>query len=85
MKILARSEKNREYLYIPSSARAVSAKNAVTICDRLNAAGYKLLAGEIWHIHDVDQYDTAYYYARYQRFTIRSGKIYDTVGRRTTT
>lgn len=78
MKIVARSEQGREFFYIPSSARAASAKNATVIRDLLNRSGYQLLAGEVWHIHDVDIYDSAYDYAQYQRFTIRSGKLYDT-------
>ena len=78
MKIVARSEQGREFFYIPSSARAVSSKNATVILDLLNRSGYQLLAGEVWHIHDVGIYDSAYSYAQYQRFTIRSGKLYDT-------
>ena len=77
MTILARSEKGREYLYIPSSARAVSSKNAATIRDILNANKYQLLYGETWHMHDVDEFDTAYWHAQYQRFTLRSGVVYD--------
>lgn len=78
MKIVARSEKGREFFYIPSSARSVPVSSALKICNALNAAGYQLLAGEVWHVHDVDIFDTAYDYAQFQKFFIRSGKLYDT-------
>lgn len=77
MTILARSEKGREFFYIPSSAHAVAKKNAAAIRDILNVNNYQLLYGETWHVHDVDEYDTAYWHAQYQRFTLRDGVVHD--------
>jgi len=77
MKVLARAEKGREFFYLASSAHAVPASRAEAIRDALNRSGYGLMAGEVWHLFDVGPYDTAYEYAQYQSFRIRSGKLYD--------
>jgi len=75
MKIVARSVKGQEFLYNAKSAHKVSDRSAKTICDILNKSTYMLMGGEVWHIHEVDSYDNAYYYAQEQSFTIRRGVV----------
>ena len=77
MKIIAKTYKGKEYLYIPRTARKVSARSAEKILKVVN--DYKFLLdeskNEIWHVYDVDEYDAAYYYAGRQAFTIRNGIV----------
>lgn len=77
MKVIAKTIKDREFMYNARSARKVSARSAETILKIVN--DYKFLLdtekGEIWHIYDVDQYDNAYYYAQNQAFIIRNGVV----------
>ena len=75
MKIIAKSKAGAEYLYKAESAHAVSERSAETILRVLNENKWNLRDGEIWHIHDVDSYDNAYYYAQGQKFTIRKGIV----------
>lgn len=77
MLVLAKSIQGREYLYNPKSARAVSARSAETIKEIANHVRYLLKDGEVWHVHTVDRYDTAFQYAQFQRFTIRNGLVKD--------
>lgn len=75
MKVIAKSVKGKEFLYKPETARKVSERSAKTILSVLNEMKWHLSDGEIWHIHDVDHYDNAYYYAQRQAFTIRKGVV----------
>lgn len=75
MKIIAKSVKGQEFLYSAKSAHKVSEASAKIICNSLNSARYDLKEHEVWFIHDVDKYDTAYEYAMFQSFTRRNGKI----------
>ena len=77
MKIIAKTIPGKEFMYNPKTARKVSAKSAKIILDIVNE--YKFLiedsSKEIWHIYDIDEYDTAYFYANRQAFTIRNGIV----------
>ena len=77
MLVLAMSKAGQEYIYKPNTARQVSKASAKKICDIVNE--YKFLftchPGYVWHIHEVDKYDSAYDYAQYQKFTIRKGIV----------
>ena len=75
MKVIAKSIKGREFLYDASSARKVSERSAEKILKVVNDMRWTLKDNEVWHIHDVDSYDNAYYYARNQAFTIRNGIV----------
>ena len=75
MKIVAKSVKGHEFLYNAPSAHKVSERSAKLICKALNEIGYKLKEGEVWHIHEVDEYDGAYEYATFQSFVRRNGGL----------
>lgn len=75
MTVIAKSAENREFFYNAESAHKVGKKNAKSICEELNKIRWDLKAGQVWHIHEVDQYDTAYYYAEFQKFYIRNGYL----------
>ena len=77
MLILAISVKDREYLYKANTAHAVSKNSAQKICDIVNECKYQLKPGEIWHIHEIDNYCVAYDYAMRQEFKIRRGVVSD--------
>ena len=78
MKIIAKTVKGKEFLYNPKTARKVSARSAEKILDAVNAHKSMLGAAEneIFHIYDIDKYDTAYEYAQKQAFIIRNGYVY---------
>lgn len=77
MTIIAKTRIGREYMYIPRTARKVSKKSAHVICDIVNQ--YKKLLdtaeNECWHVYEIDQYDLAYDFAKYQSFTMRNGIV----------
>ena len=77
MKIIAKTITGKEFMYKPSTARKVSARSAETILKVVNE--HKFLLGsaenETWHIYDIDEYDTAYFYASRQAFIIRRGVV----------
>lgn len=75
MKIIAKSIKGQEFFYNARSARKVSDRSAEKILNVLNEMRWNLNDNEIWHIHEVDSYDNAYYYAQNQAFTIRNGIV----------
>ena len=75
MKVIAKSIKGREFIYDASSARKVSERSAEKILKVVNDMRWHLKDNEVWHIHDVDSYDNAYYYAQNQAFTIRNGVV----------
>lgn len=76
MKIVAKSVKGHEFLYSARSAHKVSERSAEYICSELNRVQYNLKDGEVWFIHDIDQYDSAYDYATEQAFTTRKGGVF---------
>jgi len=73
--VIAKSIKGKEFLYNAASARKVSKRSANTILSVLNEMKWRLSENEVWHIHEVDEYDNAYYYAQRQAFTIRNGIV----------
>ena len=75
MKILAQAVKEREYLYDPRTAHKVSNASGERIRDALNRSGYGLKSGRVWHMYDVDEYDTAYDFAQDQAFKVYRGSI----------
>lgn len=75
MKIIAIAMKGQEYMYSLRSVHRVSEKYAKGICDCLNRNNFRLKENEVWHIHDVDKYDSAYDVAQFQKFQIRNGKL----------
>ena len=75
MTVIAKSMKGREFLYKADTARKVSKRSAETILKVLNEMRWRLNDDEVWHIHEVDEYDKAYYYAERQAFTIRNGVV----------
>ena len=75
MKVIAKSVKGREFLYKADTARKVSNRSAETILKVLNEMKWRLNDDEVWYIHEVDEYDNAYYYAQRQAFTIRNGIV----------
>lgn len=79
MLVLARSPEGKEFLYSSSSAHSVPKASANKIRDTLNRIRYKLKDGEVWHLHEVGQYDLAYEYGQCQSFRIRTGHIYESI------
>lgn len=77
MKIIAKTTERQEFLYSRSSARSVPAASAKKILDVLNAVRYQLRDGEKWHIYDASDYEIEFSAAAFQRFRIRSGRVYD--------
>lgn len=75
MYVLAKSVKGQEYLYSASSAHAVAKKSMNKICSTLNEIRYSLKDTEVWHIHEVSEYDTAYDYAQFQKFYYTAGGL----------
>lgn len=78
MIILAKTIREKEFIYDVRSAHQVPKKSANQIRDILNYENvrYKLNSNEeTWHIYEIDQYDVAYNYAISQRFTIRKGIV----------
>lgn len=75
MYILALSVKDQEFFYKARTAHYVSKSQADVICKELNRLEYKLEPGMVWHIHQVDEYDSAYDFANCQKFYIRNGYL----------
>ena len=77
MKIIAKTVIEKEYMYSVKTARKVSSRSAEIILKVVNE--HKAILGanenEIFHIYDIDEYDTAYFYAQRQAFTIRNGIV----------
>lgn len=71
MIIIAKSVKGSEFLYSARSAHAVNQRKAAKIVGILNDVRYQLKDGEVWHMHDIDQYDTAFLCAECQRFVLK--------------
>ena len=78
-KIIAVTHTGSEYMYIRSSAHAVSAPIADLVCSALNRSGYKLKNGEKWHVYSVDKYAFETCSAPLQRFSIRNDKLIEIV------
>lgn len=75
MKVIAKSRKGAEFFYKAETARKVSERSAEKILIILNDMRWRLEDNEVWYIHEVDQYDKAYWYAQDQAFTIRNGVV----------
>lgn len=75
MTVLAKSQLGKEYLYNPKSSHKVPVASARKIMDILNDVRWNLKAGEVWHMYEIDEYDSAYVYAESQRFSIRKGIV----------
>lgn len=75
MLVLAISTKGHEFFYDARTAHKVSKAAAEKIRDICNEYKFRLKDGETWFLHEVDQYDTAYEYAQFQKFTIRNGIV----------
>ena len=77
MTILARTVKGKEFIYSIASAHKVPKVSAQKICDALNKAQYGITPEQAWFKYEIDQYDSAYDYAKTQSFRIYKGKIYE--------
>lgn len=77
MKIIAITTAGAEYMYSVWSAHAVPVSSAEKICAALNKAGYRIRDGKTWRLYDVGPLDNAYDIAKQQRFSVRSGRVYD--------
>ena len=77
MTIVARTIKGSEFLYGIKSAHKVPKNSAKTILEILNENHFRCMDGsdEVWHIYEVDEYDSAYGYAEEQSFVIRKGIV----------
>lgn len=75
MKVLAITKTGAEFFYNYKSAHEVSNASAERIKTVLNEHNFLLKDGETWYVYDVDQYDNAYDYAQYQKFTLRKGVV----------
>lgn len=76
MTIIARTLKGHEYLYSIGSAHAVTKSKAEQIKNMLNAYQYGITPEQAWHIYDVNEFDKAYDYAMFQRFTLhKDGRL----------
>lgn len=70
MVVVAIACKGQEFLYRSYTAHKVNENKADKIVELLNAAGYQLRGGEIWHKFNVASYDSAGVYAETQSFTL---------------
>lgn len=77
MLIIAKAVKGKEFLYNARTAHQVSKASAQKICEIVNQFKYLLGSNnnEVWHVYEVNEYDKAFYYAQYQKFTIRKGIV----------
>ena len=76
MIVVAKSVKGQEFLYNPKSAHQVKGMKPEKMAEFLNKQGHDLKTGEVWHVHEVGQYDNAYGWASIQMFERkRSGAI----------
>lgn len=79
MKILAITTAGKEFLYNPSTARAVSERSAEKIAEIVNANKYLISGDKKWHCYEIDRYDCAYDHALVHKFKIRKGIVSDCV------
>ncbi|MBQ1801792.1 MAG: hypothetical protein II013_02160 [Lachnobacterium sp.] len=70
MTVVAIACKDYEFMYRSYTAHKVNEKKADKIVELLNAAGYLLRDGEVWHKFNVSSYDNAGVYAECQKFTL---------------
>ena len=75
MLVVAKSLKGQEFLYNARSSHAVPKTSAKKICQALNDIRYELKDDEVWHVHEVDQYDIAFLYAEGQKFCFQNKKL----------
>lgn len=57
MKIIAKALKGQEYFYNINSAGFAPERSAQKMAEELNAAGYDLKPGEVWHVYDAQYSD----------------------------
>ena len=75
MKIVAKALKGQEFFYRASTAHKVSERSANVIAKALNESGYELKDNEVWHVFDIDEYDSAYGVVMFQSFERRNHKL----------
>jgi len=77
MLVLAQSVKGKEFIYKPETARKVSKASANYIMDIVNQYHFMLEENSnyTWCLHEVDEYDSAYYYAQFRSFTVHNGIV----------
>ena len=77
MLVAALSVKGQEFFYKANTARKVSRASGQKIVDIANECQFLFSAypGHVWYLHEVDQYDVAFDFAQYQKFTIRNGIV----------
>lgn len=80
MKVLAITRNEQEFIYNAKSAHRVAQNKAKYVLDVLNKYRYLLKDdSEKWFIYDVDEYDKAYAYSAYHRFSVsKNGIVKDT-------
>ena len=80
MKVLAITRNGQEFIYNAKSAHRVVQNKAKYVLDVLNKYRYLLKDdSEKWFIYDVDEYDKAYAYSAYHRFSVsKTGVVKDT-------
>lgn len=57
MKIIAKAQKGKEFLYNLDSAGFAPDSSAQKMADDMNKANYKLGPGEVWHVYDAQYGD----------------------------
>lgn len=79
MKVLAITRNEQEFIYNAKSAHRVAQNKVKYVLDVLNKYRYLLKDdSEKWFVYDVDEYDKAYAYSAYQRFSVsKTGIVTD--------
>lgn len=79
MKILAITKDGSEFIYSAKSAHRVAQNKIAYVLGVLNKHRYLLKDdSEKWFVYDVDEYDKAYAYSAYQRFSVsKTGIVTD--------
>ena len=80
MVILAKAIRGQEYLYSAKSAHEVSKAKAEKIKEVLNGLRWNLKDNEVWHVFEVDGYDSSFDYATYQSFRVYKGTLKEVRG-----
>ena len=77
MKIVAKTQLGKEFLYSRDSAHKVSERSAQHICDALNEKRWGLKEGQVWHVYDIATWEVEYCGAYHQSFVRRKGALYE--------
>ncbi len=77
MKVLAITNNGTEFVYMPRSAHKVAQNKIDFVLDVLNKHRFMLTSDtQKWYAYEIDEYDSAYDYAQYQRFSVsKSGQV----------